>query len=184
MYILICPDCDQNINISYHGECHYNSVRLRNGADKALPIAVHSSTEEKCDIKAQISKSLQWATDKDIDMALDLMHNNMDDAIDFLCTNMNSLDLYHTANTENNCVDITIQPAEEVKVAKKVDLTSTPATLVEPEKKVRFSKVKGKAEGKLATQLEPKLSKKVSMPLNNYFISFKSHSGEALASAG
>jgi OTU domain-containing protein 3 len=124
-YIIECEDLksQRKIHISYHGECHYNSVRNitdGNSLAAALPIdltrvavvsvksdtsptniSTHSSDKQKLVLQA-----IPWATANDILAALELASDEVSDAIEMLVSNPNGLvDML-------NCLKVNDHPVE------------------------------------------------------------------------
>lgn len=99
-YVLMCPNTDRFINISYHGECHYNSVRpIQTGTQTAA--IMQFQHQDGSSARDRVAQSVAWATDKDIAVALELTHNNVDEAIDFLCINMSNMGIFHKTDSDN-----------------------------------------------------------------------------------
>ena len=107
-YVLICPDSNHFINISYHGECHYNSVRpIKNGSKSQLEQELCQQINAPRDSTSkEIFSSVPWASERDIEIALEMTHNNVDAAIDFLCVNMNNMDIFRDEISKQEKVDI------------------------------------------------------------------------------
>lgn len=100
-YVLICPNTDRFINISYHGECHYNSVRpITSGSQTAT--VMHFQHQDGKSLREKVAQSVAWATDKDIEVALEMTQNNVDEAIDFLCVNMRNMSVFHMNEDDHN----------------------------------------------------------------------------------
>lgn len=97
-YVLICPNTDRFINISYHGECHYNSVRPVTSGFTVMQFQHQDGNS----VRDRIAKSVAWATNKDIEVALEMTQNNIDEAIDFLCVNMSNMSVFHINDDDHN----------------------------------------------------------------------------------
>ena len=102
-FILPCETATRSINLSYHGECHYNSVH---------PLVNKLVSQEFCDIKKSISciitsttnkpnfaqveavlRALPWTSSTtQVEQALKLSRNNVDAAVELLMLNPDGLD--------------------------------------------------------------------------------------------
>ena len=81
----------QNISLSYHGECHYNSVRTVDVGETASLRIENTTTKVSTTLtpsEQTVANALNWAKVDDIKLALELMNDDTDEAIDFLCINM------------------------------------------------------------------------------------------------
>lgn len=94
-YILRCDDTSlacRTLHLSYHGDCHYNSVRRRDDPDvgnRPLPIEVSdfqvSFNED--DPAARVRRALPWVSTDNIAFALESCEDSVDEAIDMLMLN-------------------------------------------------------------------------------------------------
>lgn len=136
-YVLACPNSEKCINISYHGECHYNSVRALEKVAVSVPNVVHAIKSRKCDLKEKVAESVVWASERDIELALELTHDSLDDAIDFLCTHIHEMGLFHGQDQLGEVAARDCNLEEGIADSKR-----------ESEGKVRFSKTKFKEKEK------------------------------------
>lgn len=90
------------IHLSYHGECHYNSVHPIRTSVAEEDTRRHCAPRAKLDkprTKQQqvafdaLSRAFPMLTDEEVTAALQLHQDSVDDAIDFVCTNLDQLQL-------------------------------------------------------------------------------------------
>ena len=166
-YVLMCPNTDRFINISYHGECHYNSVRpIPSGNQTAAIMQFQHQNGDSA--RDRVAQSVAWATDRDIAVALELTHNNVDEAIDFLCVNMSNMGIFHkndcdivNSSEQTNAETFDSNEPERKRYAKKK--ASKPSEL---------SKVSATIDQHTVTGNKKSLSKKVILPCNTPYTLF------------
>lgn len=99
----------KNIRISYHGDCHYNSVHpTGNGADKGPQTDENTSTNSaagnttpgaKCNIYIPDSdvtlvlQSVPWLAREQVTAALELKGGDVDAAVEYLCAEVEELSI-------------------------------------------------------------------------------------------
>jgi hypothetical protein len=88
----------RTIHISYHGECHYNSIHstTSDGTQIGHYSNFNSTSSNYNDTKKSsafisVSKAVPWLPDEDIQQALRLTQNEVDEAIELLLSNPNGL---------------------------------------------------------------------------------------------
>ena len=80
------------IHISFHGECHYNSIRrIDDNNDKpAIHFHIHGSMKAK-DLVKDVMKAVPWLTARHAEIALDMNSYDVNLAIDLLMTNSDTI---------------------------------------------------------------------------------------------
>ena len=102
-FILSCENAVRDINLSYHGECHYNSVHhLINEGDyqdvskikaSILSAEVTASKQPNLVLETAVKRALPWTTcDHQVQLALKLSNNDVDAAVELLMMNPDGLD--------------------------------------------------------------------------------------------
>jgi OTU domain-containing protein 3 len=109
----------RDIHISYHGECHYNSVRLASDmsmvpAEEIDLVAQESNRDgtsqigqrsgissildrRKSDAEATVSNALPWMSLENVRLALRMMEGSVDDAIELLINNPDGVTAYENS---------------------------------------------------------------------------------------
>ena len=100
----------KTIRLSYHGECHYNSVRIKGelegpalfNANKsnfmiASNVKMRSGEPAKCghfaDSVSSVLRGVPWVSRQAAEIALDMSDADIDDAIEILISNPNFKDI-------------------------------------------------------------------------------------------
>lgn len=98
-YIIQCEKATKDIHLSYHGECHYNSVRSKSDPCRygESPLAIDSSIFDSDEVNndkinnkiTEIKRICSWMNieDKFISIALKTCNYNINDTIEFLSSN-------------------------------------------------------------------------------------------------
>lgn len=134
---------EKEIHISYHGECHYNSIRLitdKDNGNPADPISLCSISvgaagvvEKEADMTAQertVSKALPWVSHTDIKLALDLVGQDADEAIEFIISNPEGLRDMQMGNPKSDReTDTDVTPALPLPPASVSSISSSHETI-------------------------------------------------------
>lgn len=164
------------ITLSYHGDCHYNSIVPIDPSQIAPQISQQHLPSIDGEFKESIKRAVPWASDKDIAIAkreLSASNENegeqrnaisksthVDDIIDFLCANMEAIRLGHFEDQDQQTNGINTQePPESQKDGENgtdSNLTQDGSNKQENEWTVSTTKSKRKEKTKV-------LSKKVRM---------------------
>jgi hypothetical protein len=93
-FILSCENPTRDIHVSYHGECHYNSVHstAKDGSFTAISDSVKRpiGSERIADssVVQRVTRALPWiSSSQQIELALKISDNNFDAALELLMTN-------------------------------------------------------------------------------------------------
>lgn len=98
-FILTCEGATRDINLSYHGECHYNSVHSVTETSESLNFSDMkrslSQLEEAPNLalENEVLRALPWSSSSDqIKLALQLCSNDVDAAVELLMLNPDGID--------------------------------------------------------------------------------------------
>jgi len=94
-FILACDLATRDIHISYHGECHYNSVRKLDDVSEpggAKPVQLGTALpslalKQDTSVAAKVAKAVPWVSADQISQALNLVDDNAELAIEMLVAN-------------------------------------------------------------------------------------------------
>lgn len=95
-------------HISYHGNCHYNSVRFIDDNDDLPAIDFHSLNNSECNDSVKIiMKAVPWLTKRHAELALEMTNNDVDNSIDFLISDSDTITkLIENENSDNDINNI------------------------------------------------------------------------------
>lgn len=142
-FVFLCETAKRSIHISFHGECHYNSVRLisddtfdqpccnfvlpssssssvvdsnddtnnlnnSNNNGKAIAVSKMIKTDNKSSNKLIdiIVLSVPWVTVQDIQTALEMSENDVEDAIEILMSNPQGFSKTESPQTKDDESDV------------------------------------------------------------------------------
>ena len=161
-FVILCDDiATRAIHLSYHGGCHYNSIRSVDDDvydlparpiilpdSHPIPSQSTSSSYTTNDSVARVKECIPWITsDVTIQSALDLADGDVDSAIEILMSNPDVLDLVEHGHTSESKKD---EPS-------KVECISQPETKSTPTVDTPVSVIAGKAR-KISTKSKVKVA--------------------------
>jgi hypothetical protein len=98
-FILTCEGATRDINLSYHGECHYNSVNSVTEPSESLNFSDMKRSLSQIDeapnsaLENEVLRALPWSSSSDqIKLALKLCGNDVDAAVELLMLNPDGID--------------------------------------------------------------------------------------------
>ena len=98
-FILTCEGATRDINLSYHGECHYNSVNSVTESSESLSFSDMKRSLSELDkapnlgLEKEVSRALPWSSSSDqIKLALQLCSNDVDAAVELLMMNPDGIE--------------------------------------------------------------------------------------------
>ena len=96
-------------HISYHGACHYNSIRMIDDDDDRPAVEYHTkNSHTQCnDLVKDVMNAVSWSTKRYAEIALEMSSGDVDAAIDLLFTNTTIITKIinknnNDSNNENN----------------------------------------------------------------------------------
>jgi hypothetical protein len=117
-FILTCEGATRDINLSYHGECHYNSVNSVTEPSESLNFSDMKRSLSQLDaapnfaLENEVLRALPWSSSSDqIKLALQLCGNDVDAAVELLMLNPDGIDNKTAlSEIEENDVTVTVAP--------------------------------------------------------------------------
>lgn len=151
-FIILCESGGtRDIHISYHGEVHYNSVRLISDDDEgpADPINLNGSLNDQGQSLRKtlthpllhiVQKALPWASEDDILMSLKLSNDDVDEAIERIMTDPDGFkdqramfaDTLSESTDYTSTIDVAASTHQGVIVFSDSSLTCTGSGNVNP----------------------------------------------------
>ena len=97
-FILSCENPTRDIHVSYHGECHYNSVHSTtkdgsfNASSDSIKRPPDSNRKVDSSLVQRVTRALPWiSSSQQIELALKISGNDFDAALELLMTNPDGL---------------------------------------------------------------------------------------------
>lgn len=151
----------RTVRLSYHGECHYNSVRAADGsipaASKTFPSSAFPSSNVS-DIEL-VERAVKWAPSHRIRLALRLANNRPEDAIELLLTcseQIDELELIENLEEEERKQELENQGKQKQENRDSGTSSEDKSSVTQS----RFSKVKMKKVPALPTMVLSKKDKR------------------------